>query len=64
MAEIKQLHRVEKKGRKEDVSKEVSQKQLIFQSAGFIQSLSDIQATATDENRCKFLWEEKASQRK
>ena len=67
MAEIKQLHRGDKKtnkrGRRADASQEISQEKLIFQSGGFIQNISDIRTTnpSSDEKKYKFIWEELAS---
>ena len=46
MVAIKQLHRLDKrtdrKGRKADEFQEISKEKLVFQSGGFVQSLSEI----------------------
>ena len=67
MAAIKQLHRIDKKTdrkeRRADVSQDISQEKLIFQSGGFIQNISEIRATdpSTDKKKYKFFWEELVS---
>ena len=67
MAAIRQLHRTDNKTdrrvRRADASREISQEKLIFLSGGLIQNVSEIQNTnpSTDEKRYEFLWEELAS---
>ena len=67
MAAIRQLHRTDNKtdrrARRADASREISQEKLIFQSGGLIQNISEIQNknSSTDEKRYEFLWEELAS---
>ena len=67
MAEIKQLHRVDKKTdrreRRADASQEISQEKLKFQSGGFIQNISEIRTSnpSSDEKKYKFFWEELTS---
>ena len=70
MAEIRQLHRLDKgsdrKGREVDESQEISKKKLVFQSGGIVQSLSEIQNIneidpETGVKKYKFFWEEMAS---
>ena len=66
MAARRQLHRTDNKTdrriRREDAPREISQEKLIFQSGGLIQNVSEIQNTnpSTDEKRYEFLWEELA----
>ena len=67
MVAIRQLHKTDyktdRRARRADASREISQEKLIFQSGGLIQNVSEIQNTnpSNDEKRYEFLWDELAS---